>query len=753
VLLSIVDKIYSTMKFFAVALIVLQSTPAVAVANAGTTDGDRTMTKVVKLLQDMLKKSKEDGDKDRSLYAEFACYCKDNELDTRESIEEWKKEIQMLENSIDKLQAENGELSTDCAKLKEDIADNEAARTTAEEVRDKENADFMAEEKDMVTGLDAMDQAIDTLSAIGADQTASSGADHAQFMGKGGDFIKLKASVKKALASASVLMNAKEKRTVNSFLQAPFTGTYTSQSGEIVGILKNMRDTFKENLASIRAAEKAAVEAHLKFMKIKEEEHATMTALYEEKQGKLGENDDALANDRESLQEAKDSLAYDEEFLAKLIPMCEKKAKEFEQRNMLRANEQAAISKAIAILNSDAAFEAFGKVKATKEGAMKGAFFLQIQKHDHHGSTRKNVLKLLQGMAQKQKSLKIAHIMVMLEADNPFETVIKEIKKMIVIIDEEQKTDDEQLAWCGSEREEYHGNKEKTEASIEDLEAEIEKIDDSINNPETGFIATIKENESMLKGNHDNQVEETSQRAEANKAYQISIKHTVEAEELLEKAIKVLKAYYSQFNELLQRQDPSENAPTTWDDVESGVQKDAGADVIETLEFIASETKKEENEAHSDEEEAQHDFEDSMKTLKEDQAKLEETIADLRVQLADAEKALGENKANLEKEQAELKGLIAYLEKIKPGCDYIEKNHEERTSARKAEKEALEKATETIKGTPAYKAAVAAQEQEDLGDCKDICNEAGRKHAKCEACLADVSVPGYCAGHAGTEGC
>merc|ERR1719235_876949 len=100
-----------------------------------------------------------------------------------------------------------------------------------------------------------------------------------------------------------------------------------------------------------------------------------------------------------------------------------------------------------------------------------------------------------------------------------------------------------------------------------------------------------------------------------------------------------------------------------------------------------------------------------MKQLKEDQAKLQETIADLHVQLADAEKALGENKAELEKTQAELKGLIEYLEKIKPGCDYIETNHAERESSRKAEKEALEKATETIKGMPAYKAAVAAAEQ------------------------------------------
>merc|ERR1719160_1141966 len=609
----------------------------------------------------------------------------------------------------------------------------------------------------MTEGLEAMDQAIDTLAAIGADQTASNAnSDHAQFMGKGGSLVKLKTSVKKALESASILMNAKEKRTVNAFvsmLQAPFTGTYTSQSGEIVGILKSMRDTFKENLASIRAAEKAAVEAYEKFMKIKEEEHATMTAAYEDKQAKLGENDDTLAEDRMSLEEAKDSLAYDEEFLAKLLVMCAKKAKEFEQRNMLRANEQAAISKAIAILNSDAAFEAFGKVDATSSGATgPAAMFLQIQQHDAT-NTRRKVMKLLQGVALKQKSLKIARILVLLEANNPFETVLEEIKKMIKILDDEQKTDDEQKEWCETERTEYNTNVENAKSDIETLKGEITTLDDSINNEETGFIAMIKENEDMLKENHDSQVSETAARAEANKAYQTSIKNTVAAEGLLKKAIKVLKEYYSQFDKQFLQQDPSEEAPTTWDDVESGVQKDAGADVIKMLEFIADETKKEETEAHSDEEKAQHAFEDSMAELKKGQAELMETIADLQVQLAAAEKTLGEKKAELEKTKVELKRLEDYLLKIKPGCDYIETNYEDRKTARAKEKAALEKATELIKGTPAYKAAVAAAEQEALGDCKAICNEAGRKHAKCEACLAEVSVPGYCTDNTKTEGC
>jgi len=269
----------------------------------------------------------------------------------------------------------------------------------------------------------------------------------------------------------------------------------------------------------------------------------------------------------------------------------------------------------------------------------------------------------------------------------------------------------------------------------------------------------IKQTEDDLKKNHDAQVTETAQRAEENKAYQMNIKNIVTAEGLLHKAIKVLKAYYDQFEkeeekELLQ-EEPA--PPETWEDEEGqggyAGQRDAGGEVIGMLEFIAKETKKEETEAHSDEEGAQHDYEDSMAELKSEQAKLSETLASLQDELAETEKTLGETREDLAVTEKELKAVEKYLLKIKPGCDYIEENFDARTEARGKEKEALEKAIELLKGTPAYKSAVNAAEQEALGDCKDICNAEGQDHAKCKACLAGVSVPGYCAGHADTPGC
>merc|ERR1719301_243221 len=120
---------------------------------------------------------------------------------------------------------------------------------------------------------------------------------------------------------------------------------------------------------------------------------------------------------------------------------------------------------------------------------------------------------------------------------------------------------------------------------------------------------------------------------------------------------------------------PEEGAPSTWEDEEEHAegfvgQSEKGVDVIQMLEFIVSETQKE--------------------------------------------------------------AIEAYLEKIKPGCDFITTNFDTREEYRKIEKEALEKAVELLKASPAYKAAVTKAEHEAMGDCKDICvgNEA---HVTCKA--------------------
>merc|ERR550534_3111467 len=637
-------------------------------------------------------------------------------LKKKDEIKQLTASIGLLESQIEALQASTGLLSEEVAKLAADIDENKEATKLAIALREKENKAFVAFSEDMTSAINSTKKAIDTLAEVGADQTMAKAAQgHTQYMaGYEASLLKLKTTIRKALIASD--MDSRKLARVDSFLQAPFTGTYSAQSGEVVGILKDMRDTFERNLNAARLKEAAAQEAHEKYLEAMKKADA-------------------------------------EEFLEQLLEMCTEKAKEYDGRTMMRASEQAAIAEAIAILNSDAAFATFGTVKATS----KEAKFIQLEAVNRHSSEqdiRRQTARNLRQSKAWSKSIFLAKVASLLQAENPFAVVIAEIEKMLKLLAKEETADDEQFEWCNKEREDNEKTLAEKKSQIESLEAEIEKLITDIEDPKTGFKALIANDEQSLIENAESQKTQTADRTEENLVYQKNIANLVEAETLLTRAVKVLQAYYSKivkeeaFVEM-KRQTP----PDTWEEGGYKGQSKGGTDAITMIEHILSETQTDEKEAHEAEKTAQHAFEDSMTSLKEEETELQENLAKLRVTLAETEEELLGKKAEHKATVAEKEAIEAYLLKIKPGCDFITENIETRIANRKDEEEALKGAMKLLKESPAYQTWVAEDHNETLGDCLAICSESGEGHVKCKACLAKVSIPGYCAGHPGTEGC
>jgi hypothetical protein len=728
-----------------------------ALCSGTMTSKDRTITQVVKLLQGMLEKSKKEGDEERKIYAKFKCYCDTSEAEKTASIKKETENIGLLESKIEELQGDTGGLSSECADLKATMADNKQARSDATTLREKENKAFKAEKADLEQAIKQMKAALEVLSAVGADQTKSTGADNKQFMaGKGASMLSLQAEVEHALNAASALMSPDQKATAASFLQAPFTGTYTSQSAQVLGIIKSMRDTFKANLADAIKTEKDAKTAYDKFMDIKEAAFKDMAASYKEKQEALGGNDEDLATKKKQLSESKKQKASDEEFLEKLLPLCEDKAQQYQKRNLLRANEEAAIAQAISILNSDDAFATFGTTDATSTGSTGGGLkFLQLRSVHKHMSgdvhVRNMLQKVLQTAAKETQSSRLSKVLASVKAENPFTEVLGEIDKMIDLIVEEGKSDKENLDWCNKERKENKASLKEKKKDILALEKLIDELTTTIEDPKTGLKAMIAETEESLVKNTEAQKTQTGERTESNLAYQADVKNLVAAEGILDKAIKVLKTYYDDLEKKLEsfvQEDP--NAPEAKLNMKG--QSDQGGDVIEMLEFILSETKAEEMQAHSDEEDGQAKYEDSMAGLKKQEASDEKRLSNLQEDLAEKEKDLLQAQEDLKATTEDKEAIETYLLKIKPGCDFITKNVDLREKNRATEKAALEKAIKLIKATPAYKTAVNAATVESYGDCKEPCTK-DENHVECKACMADVTIPAYCAGHKGTAGC
>merc|ERR1719261_2131333 len=122
-----------------------------------------------------------------------------------------------------------------------------------------------------------------------------------------------------------------------------------------------------------------------------------MKGEYEDKQGSLGSNDDDLAAKKTQLADAVSTKVDDEEFLEKLLAMCEAKTKDYEDRKLMRANEEAAIAEAISILDSDEAFSTFGSTSAgTTGGTGAAASFMQLAAVKKHTSVQMKAIKTLE---------------------------------------------------------------------------------------------------------------------------------------------------------------------------------------------------------------------------------------------------------------------------------------------------------------------------------------------------------------------
>merc|ERR1719215_1410388 len=417
------------------------------------------------------------------------------------------------------------------------------------------------------------------------------------------------------------------------------------------------------------------------------------------------------------------------------------KSEEFEKRNALRVQEQAALTKAIYILDNDKSLKTFGEVKATS------SFFLQLAATVTSPTDDTRHLAMLSLLRSSQRSARLMRVVALLSSGNAFTKVLESIKKMKELIEEEAKNDKELFDFCKSERKD----------NIEKKDKKQEQLEKSIDDPETGLKAMIAETEKSLKENSKSQSDETKARREENVLYQKSVSNTADAVEMLQMALAALEKFYDDLKkkeeedlELVQRREDPE-PPKTWDEGFAG-KSEAGNKVIGMIKDVVEATKKEEAAHHDAEQTAQADYEDSMAGLKKDEVELQESLIKSKEELAEAEKDLVMKRQSLEKTEREKLTIEQYLEKLKPGCDFYIDNFETRETNRETETKALDKAAELLKGTPAYASAMATEKEDGFGKCKETCLK-DESHVDCKSCLADVSVPGYCAGHPGTAGC
>merc|ERR1719224_289997 len=144
-------------------------------------------------------------------------------------------------------------------------------------------------------------------------------------------------TLKKMVLSESNIVTDYEREEITSFLSNPFSQGYAAQSGQIVGMLKQMSERMTKDLDAATDAENKAIKAYEGLMEAKTKEVNACTKEIEEKMVRLGHLQVEIVEMKEDLDDTSKALLEDKKFLADLDTNCATKKAEHEENMKLRS--------------------------------------------------------------------------------------------------------------------------------------------------------------------------------------------------------------------------------------------------------------------------------------------------------------------------------------------------------------------------------------------------------------------------------
>merc|ERR1711985_25024 len=335
------------------------------------------------------------------------------------------------------------------------------------------------------------------------------------------------------------------------------------------------------------------------------------------------------ADAKGDLQDTTTTRDDDSKYLADLTATCEQKSSDFAARQQLRAEEIAAVEKAIEILSSGAVSGA--SEKHLPQLIQKSSSLAQLRSV----ATNPNQLRVASYLKEQASRInsRVLSALAMRVADDPFKKVKKMIKDLIVKLMEEANEEAEHKGWCDTELStNEQTRKEKTEAvetlhaEIDELEASIAKLTEDIGDL-TKAVADL--DAAMAKA--------TKLRQEEKAKNTETISDSEEAQTAVAQALTVLKEFYAKAAEataLLQQK----AEPEIFDSPYKGMQSENGG-VVGMLEVIESDFARLESDTKAAEATAQKEYDEFMTDSKVDKAEKTTDIEHKTAKKQDEEQA------------------------------------------------------------------------------------------------------------------
>jgi len=646
---------------------------AVGVSVASANEGS-PIAKVIQMVADLQTKIIAEGEECQKTYEDFAEWCEESAKNLQFEIKTGTNEVASLKATIAEEAANIQKQTSTIGDLAGAIATDEADLKAATEIRDKEEADFSAQEKDLVETIDIVERAVGII-----EKEMKGGASMMQLQKAGSVVNALSAMVQAQSLTAAdgqkltaLLQNTQSSD--DEELGAPDPTVFESSSGGVVGVLNDLLDKAQTELDGARTKEQSDLN-NFEMLKqsLTDEIKFANKEMGEAKQSKSG-SEESKATASGDLDVTSTDLSNDKSELGNLHHECMTKAQEFETETTSRGEELKALATAKKII-----------IEAT---SLAQVSFLQKARI----STRQDLVnfetaRFVRDLAKKQQSTELAQLASRITStvrfsggsrDDIFAKIKGLISDMIGKLEAEAEGDATEKAFCDKELGETNMKKDDKTSEIEKLTAKIDK-QSSQSKQLKSEIATLQEELAKLT---TSQAEMDKIRAEEKSVFEANSAETEKGLAGIKLALKVLNEYYSK-------------------DAAHGSAGGASSGIIGLLEVCESDFSKALTEMTTTEQTAAHDYDAQTKANEITKATKDQDVKYKTKESNGLDKSVSEYSSDRSGVETELSAVNQYLTELKGRCIAKAETYGERKERRAAEISGLKEALTVLENETA----------------------------------------------------
>jgi len=633
------------------------------------------VAKVIELINELKVKVEKDLAAEGKAMEEYSTFCDDEQTAKGFAITTASDDIAGYEAVIEEttglvqkygaaIEADGSEIASKSSELK-----------SASSVRDNENGDFKAAEKELVGAIDTLARAVTIIKREMSFVQAGKKSNVAQKLKN------LSAALEQVIGAA--YLDTTSRSQLKAFLstdmddelslkaQQPQAASYNyeSHSKGIVETLEDMKDKAEAQLNNLRREEMKSKHAYEMIKQSLTDAVANLNKQIDEATSASAASQEKLGKAQGDLSSTQAAKKADEEYLSQLTGECSAKASEWSERQVSAKAEMDALAKGSEILS--AKFGAFVQTSVA----------VAVKKINSSDATREKAISVLKKLGRQFNSFAMMQI-AGAAAKDPFAKVRGLIESMIAKLETQAQEEATHDAFCKEETAKSAKAKEAKQAGVEKLQARIDEAN--------AAVAELKNEVATLTGEvaeiNAAQKKATEMRNTENADYLVASKDFKESAEAITQALVVLKDFYKSGTAFVQQP-------------EFGSSKSDGAHMIlEILEVAQEDFTKLLAEAETSEAESLEAF----KTLTQENAvsksKKEASVTAKTSEIKSVEVALTHHSEDYETVSAELDAVMDYISKLTPQCESKAMSYEERKARRDAEISGLQEALTILSG-------------------------------------------------------